>query len=144
MYRLLEKPEDSSILGNWEKYLWHYDKVIGYTFTGTIFLYSSETNEYLVFYPSKPGSNCKGYGKFDSISEFENEILKDDLFIEYALYPVDSEFIAEARAQLGDLEKDQIYYATLDPALGGSIDINNFSKGNIWVRTDVLGQNRGV
>lgn len=68
MYTLLESPEDTSILGCWEKHLWHYDKVIGYSFTGTLFLYSTDTNEYLVFYPSKDGNNAKHYGKFDSVS----------------------------------------------------------------------------
>ena len=144
MYKLLTDPVDVAMLGSWEKHLWHYDKVIGYSFTGTLFLYSTETDEYLVFYPSKDGSNCKGYGVFESVSEFENTILKDENFIQYALFPIDEQFIETLVEKLGVLGAEEIYFPVLEPTLGGSLELDNFDKGNVWIRTEILGLNRGL
>ncbi|WP_299769927.1 hypothetical protein [uncultured Pseudoteredinibacter sp.] len=144
IYRLLDEPLDIDILGCWEKHMWHYTKVIGYSATGTIFLMSPETDEFMVFYPSMPGNNCKGYGEFGNIKDFEEVILKDEVFHEYCLYPISPEDIPILIQNLGELEDEQIFYPKLDPALGGSLELDEFDKGNVWVRTEILGQNRGI
>ncbi|MDP5143940.1 hypothetical protein ORJ00_14425 [Rheinheimera baltica] len=126
IYTLFDKPIHRAILGVWEKHMWQYTEVIGYSATGAIFLFSPETCEYLVFYPSMPGSNSKGYGVFDSLQEFKETILDEEGFPEYCLYPINPE----------DLE-------SLENKLG-SLDLEGFDKGNIWVRTEILGQNRGI
>ena len=124
--------------------MWHYTMIIGYSATGTIFLQAPETNEYLVFYPSMPGSNCKKYGEFDSILGFENEILKEETFPQYCLYPISPQDLSVLEDRLGKLENDQIYFPKLDPALGGGLELEGFDKGDIWVRTEILGMNRGI
>ena len=124
--------------------MWHYTKVIGYSATGSIFLMSPETMEFLVFYPSMPGNNSKGYGEFKSIEDFEEIILKDDVFPDYCLYPIPPDDLITLQNTLGELEEEQIYYPKLDFALGGSLDLGGFDKGNVWVRTEILGQNRGI
>ncbi len=145
IYKLLEAPIDrGEVLGYWEKHMWHYTKVIGYSATGSIFLMSPETMEFLVFYPSMPGNNSKGYGKYQSIEDFEETILKDDVFPDYCLYPISPDDLITLKNTLGELEEEQIYYPKLAPALGGSLDLDGFDKGNIWVRTEILGQNRGI
>jgi len=144
IYTLLENHLDTDILGCWEKHVWHFKKVLGYSATGAIFLVSPGTNEYLTFYPSMPGNNCKNYGKFKSTEEFENEILKEPSFPQYCLYPINPEDLEILESNLGPLENEQIYYPKLDPALGGSLELDRFDKGNIWIRTEILGQNRGI
>lgn len=144
VYVLLEKPLPSDVLGVWEKHLSHYTEVVGYSATGSIFLYAPESKEYLVFYPSMPGNNSKGYGVFDNINEFEDTILKEESFANYCLYPIDPEDLTYLENKLGSLNEFQIYYPKLDPALGGSLELDGFGKGDIWVRTEILGQNRGI
>ncbi len=144
VYKLLDKPEVREVLGVWEKHLWHYTNIVGYTATGAIFLCAPDTSEYIIFYPSMPGNNCKSYGKFDSVEEFEDKILKEESFPDYGLYPINRDDLNVLNKKLGPLGEYQIYYPVLDPALGGSFELNNFDKGNIWVRTDILGQNRGI
>lgn len=144
IYKLLDQPIERDILGCWEKHLWHYTKVLGYTATGTIFLMSPETSEFLVFYPSRPGSNCKSYGEFEGVSDFENAILKDRGFQEYCLYPIYPSDLPILEGRLGKLDENQIYYPLLDPALGGSTELDAFGKGDVWVRTEILGMNRGM
>jgi hypothetical protein len=145
-YILFEEPINRDILGCWEKHMWSYTKIIGYSATGTLFLMCPDTMEFMVFYPSMStsGSNCKGYGEFDTIQNFEEIILKDDSFEEYLLYPIDPDDLSFLQNKLGRLDKNQIYYPKLDPALGGSLELDGFDKGDIWVRTEILGANRGI
>ncbi len=91
-----------------------------------------------------PGNNCKRYGVYDSFQQFEKEVLKEESFPEYCLYPIQINDLAILEKNLGHLGKFQIYYPTLDHALGGSLNLDKFGKGDIWVRTDILGQNRGI
>ncbi len=144
IYKLLNQPIERDVLGCWEKHLWHYNKVIGFSATGTIFLMSPDTDEFLVFYPSMPGNNSKGYGEFDSIQDFEDSILKDEDFHDYCLYPITVEDLPVLEERLGKLDENQIYYPALDPALGGSLELDGFGKGDVWVRTEILGMNRDM
>lgn len=144
IYTLFKEPMNKDVLGVWEKHLWHYSEVVGYSATGAIFLHSPDSKEYLVFYPSMPGNNSKGYGVFESLDEFEEKILQEESFPEYCLYPINPETLTYLEKKLGTLGEFQIYYPKLDSELGGSLDPDEFDKGNIWVRTDILGQNRGI
>ena len=144
IYTLFDVPMHREILGVWEKHMWHYTEVVGYSATGAIFLFSPETHEYLIFYPSMPENNSKGYGVFESLQEFEETILKEVSFPDYCLYPINCESLEILESKLGLLGELQIYYPKLDLALGGSLDLDSFDKGNIWVRTEILGLNRGI
>eukprot|EP00547_Thalassionema_nitzschioides_P006780 CAMPEP_0194221606 /NCGR_PEP_ID=MMETSP0156-20130528/30970_1 /TAXON_ID=33649 /ORGANISM="Thalassionema nitzschioides, Strain L26-B" /LENGTH=56 /DNA_ID=CAMNT_0038952067 /DNA_START=253 /DNA_END=423 /DNA_ORIENTATION=+ len=46
--------------------------------------------------------------------------------------------------KLGPLGEDESYYPKVDPAIGGSLKLSTFTTGNVYVRSDVLGQNRGI
>lgn len=144
IYRILDKPESAEILGCWEKHLGGFKEVIGYSATGAIFLKSPETNEFLALYPSMPGSNSKNYGVFSSIKEFENTILKDGEFPNYCLYPISPEDLPNLEKALGKLGSFEVYFPALPPSLGGSLELDTFMKGNVWVRTDIFGQNMGL
>lgn len=143
-YRLLENESDAHVLGCWEAHVSGYSKVVGYTLTGAIFLRNPDSNEYLILYPGMPGSNCKKYGIFSGVDEFENRILKDCEFPSFGLYPVKPEDLSVLIERLGNCDKEQMYYPVPDPSIGGSGDLDTFKKGNVWVHTDLLGQNRGL
>lgn len=144
VYKLLDDFVSVDMLGVWEKHLLHFSKVVGYSATGTLFLFSPETKEFLAFYPSQPGNNSKYYGVFDNLAAFEEKILKDKDFPEFGLYPIKPEDLKYLEDKLGTLDEHQIYFPKLDPALGGSLSLDGFTKGDIWIRTDILGQNRGI
>ena len=144
IYSLLEDFLDTSVLGCWEKHLLHFKKIVGYSATGSIFLMSPESREHLVFYPSMPSNNAKNYGVFESLDDFRKDILEEPSFPEYCLYPIKPNDLDVLEANLGPLEAEQIYYPKLDPALGGSLELDQFDKGNIWIRTEILGLNRGI
>ena len=121
-----------------------YSIVIGYSATGAIFLRNPETKEHLVLYPSMPGNNCKGYGIFESTKEFEEEILKSEEFPYFGLYPIEPDELLILEKNLGPCEKEQVYYPVPEPAIGGSGELETFDKGNVWVHTDIVGQNIGL
>ena len=145
IYKILDESLPINVLGVWEKHLLQFTEIVGYSATGSILLFSPKTLEYLVFYPAiKPGNNSKNYGVFQSLKDFESNILQDESFPEYCLYPITPADLKHLERKLGKLEEFQIYFPKLDPALGGSLALDNFGKGDVWVRTDTLGQNRGI
>jgi len=121
-----------------------YTVVIGYSATGSIFLRNPESNEYLVLYPSMPGNNCKQYGSFSSNEEFEEKILREESFPYYGLYPIQPEELTILEGKLGPCDEEEIYYPVPDPAIGGSGELETFDKGNVWIHTDIIGQNKGL
>jgi hypothetical protein len=143
-YHLLEEEIDADILGCWEKHLMGYSKVVGYSATGAIFLRNPDIKYYLVLYPSMPGNNCKKYGPFANTEEFEAKILKDDNFPSYGLYPIKPDELLVLVERLGPCEKDQVYFPVPDPSIGGSGELDTFKKGNVWIHTDIIGQNKGL
>ncbi len=144
MYYLLEKPEDSNILGVWSNHIGKYTEVVGYTTLGSIILHSPDASEYLVLHPRMQGNNAKQYGKFSSIGEFEEKILKDSGFHRSCITPLSEEDVESVIARLGALEKEECFYPCLDPSIGGSGKAETFDKGNVWVSADISGQNRGL
>jgi len=144
VYFLLEEPILNDVLGVWTKHLGEFTHIVGYTATGSLFMYSPTSNQYGVFYPLKLNSNFKNYGIFSSLGEFEATILKEPLFQDHGLFPIDHSSLSELEKRIGKLGKFEIYYPKLDPAIGGSLELKQFTKGNVWVRSDILGQNRGI
>ena len=125
-------------------HLGEFDQIIGYSILGAIFLRSSSTQSYLVLYPLRGGYNCKNYGNFNSITEFESKILHDEGFAKVCLHPILPQQISKLSKRLGSLKPDEVYFPVPDPYLGGSGNLNTFKKGNVWVFADIAGQNRGL
>lgn len=143
IYKLFNTPRKSEELGAWDQYLGNFDQVIGYSLLGALFLKSSFTNEYLVLYPLRSGSNSKNYGVFNSVSDFEEKILHHPTFTEYCLHPVTEKELNELRQRLGPLDDEQVYFPVPHPSVGGSWDISSYEKGNLWIFADIACQNHG-
>ncbi|WP_223789481.1 T6SS immunity protein Tdi1 domain-containing protein [Marinicella meishanensis] len=144
IYQLYKEPVSSDKLGVWQKHLGSFTQVVGYSVTGSILLFAPDSKEYLIFYPSMPGNNCKNYGEFPDIAEFEERILKEPSFPQYGLYPITEKDVKALVKILGPLAADEIYHPALDPAIGGSLNLDGFTKGNVFIHSDILGQNRGI
>ena len=144
IYKLLKEPKDTSCLGVWVNYIGEFDEVIGYTVLGAIFLRSSTTNNYLILYPLIQGNNAKSYGTFESICEFESEILQTEDFPEFCLQPLSFSGLAEIESSIGCLDEEEVYYPAPHPSIGGSGELHTYKKGNVWVFSDIAGQNCGL
>jgi hypothetical protein len=98
MYHLLATPESSSILGSWERACGAFTEVLGYPWFGSIFLRNPGTHEYLVLHPLLYGRNAQDCGRFGSVAEFEETVLRDQGFVRDFLRPAD---LASLEARLG-------------------------------------------
>ncbi|NQZ32892.1 MAG: DUF1851 domain-containing protein [Oceanospirillaceae bacterium] len=136
IYRLIE-PQSSAAIGCWINDYQHYEKIVGYSNLGHIFLFNPSNNDYAVFYPFRGAA--KSYGAFSSIKEFEESVLLDPGFLEYVLKP---EQVQNIRNQLGALEGDDIYIPQPYPFLGGDQSVNSFTKGELWIMLDIVSQLR--
>ena len=143
IYHLFNEVRSSEDLGSWQQYIGSFDEVIGYSILGALFLKSSSTNEYLVLYPLRSGSNAKNYGVFNSVSEFESKILNHPTFSEACLDPIKEDEISQLQEKLGDLDNEQVYYPVPHPSIGGSYDISTYDKGDLWAFADIACQNHG-
>ena len=138
MYELIS-PKTIDYLGCWEGNTNQFNEIVGYSYLGHIFLHSTETNEYSVLHPFKRA--LKNYGEFESLNAFESQILKDEGFIEYVLEPAHLEAVTKF---VGPLENEEVYYPCPYPMVGGSCEANTYSKGNVWVFAELVGQTHGI
>ncbi|MEI6893627.1 MAG: T6SS immunity protein Tdi1 domain-containing protein [Colwellia sp.] len=133
-YRIIE-PISSDAIGHWIKDYPLYEQIIGYSNLGHIFLFSPSKSDYAVFYPFKAAA--KSYGTFNSISEFEKEILQDEGFSQYVLNADHAQKISKA---IGTLNENEVYIPKPYPFLGGDESADSYEKGNIWTMLDLVSQ----
>ncbi len=132
-YTLID-PVSVSKLSVWDKYLKPYDKVVGYSNLGLIFLMSSNDKEYAVLNPFKAAT--EGYGTFDTLDDFEKNILKDSEFIEDFLQPTQHLSLLE---KAGPLEKEEVYVPQPIPLIGDTKDPKTYIRADVWMFMDVIG-----
>ena len=137
-YSLLQPIRPLSVLGCWESQLPTFTHVVGYSGLGHFFILDQRKNEYAVFYPFLKA--YKGYGAFNSLEEFESEILKDSDFSEYVLEPRHQALI---KNHVGPLNAEEVYIPEPYPFLGGTEEPETYSKGNIWVFAELVGMSHG-
>jgi hypothetical protein len=114
-----------------------FHDVVGYSSLGDVFLRDPDTKEYAVVYLQKHGFPARKYGPYDTVEKFQESVLEDKSFAEYCLKP---EAVAELRDRIGDLNDSEVYFPQPLPCLGGSGELSTYSKGNVWVYFDILGQ----
>lgn len=137
-YRLFPQAEPVSVLGCWEPNLSPFTHVVGYSFLGHFFLTNVEIHEFAVLHPFRRA--YKSYGRFDSVDEFEDVILKDPGFDEYVLK---LRHQAAIRAAVGELGNDEVYIPEPYPFLGGSEEPDTYAKGNAFVFAELVGRCHG-
>ena len=137
LFWFLDQPKRKECLGAWEEYVGEFDEVLGYTALGDFILRNSQTSEYLVFYPQRPGNNAKNYGPFESLAEFRRKGFDEQSFADYCLRPDDVYVLVD---RLGPLGESEVYFPVPFPCLGGSGELSTFDKGNVWIYVDLLGQ----
>jgi hypothetical protein len=135
----LTPPASAQKISCWASHFPKYDTIIGYSVLGHFFLRASADNEYIVLHPFKKAA--KSYGEFASAMAFESKVLKDDGFAAYVLRP---SHVAEIKKTVGSLSEGEVYIPEPYPFLGGSDRPETYSKGNVWVFMNIVGQFHGL
>ena len=133
-YKVIE-PIRSNVIGHWIKDYPLYEQIVGYSSLGHIFLFNPSQSDYAVFYPFKAAA--KSYGTFNSISEFEKEVLQDEGF---SLFVLNADHVQEISKAIGTLNENEVYIPKPYPFLGGDEGVGSYEKGNIWTMLDVVSQ----
>ena len=136
-YQLLDDPKHKDSLGALALYFDEFSDVVGYSALGDIFVRDPDTGEYAVVYLHRHGFPAKRYGPYDSVDRFQLEVLDDPAFAEYCLKP---DSVSQLSERVGELEDSEVYFPQPFPCLGGSGELSTYSKGNVWVYFDLLGQ----
>ncbi len=136
LYFLAPKPLPSAeVIACWAPHFKKFDEVVGYSVQGHFFMRSSKDQEYIVLHPFHRGA--KAYGKFDSLAAFEASLLKEPGFESYVLQP---EHVAAIEKVVGPVQWGEVYIPRPYPFLGGSGEPDTYSKGDVWVFMDIVGQ----
>ena len=133
-YRIIE-PVSSDAIGDWIIDFPSYEQIIGYSSLGHVFLFSPSESNYAVYYPFRAAA--KNYGTFNSISEFEKEVLQEEGF---SLYVLNNTSVKEISELIGTLNEHEVYIPSPYPFLGGDESLNSYEKGNVWIMLDVVNQ----
>ena len=137
-YRIFS-PRSSQEIARWAKEFPEFREIVGYSFLGHFFLRNPDSQEYIVLHPFKGAA--KSYGVHASVEDFEKNVLNEPGFSLYVLRP---DHVAEIHLLLGELEEDEIYIPEPYPFLGGTQAPETYSKGNVWIFMDIVGQMGGL
>lgn len=131
LYTLIE-PISSELVGLFVQERPEFSQIVGYSALGHVFLYNPSEKEYAVFYPHRQAA--KSYGSFKSITSFEEDILKESSF---SVFVLKSTFTKALIEKHGSLKSEEVFIPT--PYFHHqSENVNDFSKGNIWVMLDLI------
>lgn len=129
----------SSDLGAWAFSFPNHTEVVGYSSLGHFFLRNPDDLDYIVLHPFKRAA--KSYGSYESVEEFETEILKEPGF---ELYVLRLDHVAALCQHLGPLAEDQVYIPKPYPFLGGSEALESYEKGDAWVFMHLVADMHGL
>lgn len=138
LFRLLDPPRPVTELGCWAEVTGRFSLVAGYTAFGNFFLFDPDTQQYAVLYTIEPELVPT---HFRGSRAFVSEFLSDAGIIDHLGRPRD---VTALEARIGPLATDEVYYPVPYPFWGGSGELETFSKGNVWVFADLVGQSQGV
>ncbi len=136
---ILITPKPTTKLECWHPHYKKFDTIVGYSNLGHFFLRANSNNEYIVLHPFKKAA--KSYGVFANIAAFEKDLLKEPGFASFVLRP---DHVETIKKRLGPLKINEIFIPTPYPFLGGSEKPETYSKGDVWVFMDIVGQMHGL
>lgn len=137
-FRLIQPLVLAESMPRWAGQFPQFEAVVGYSELGHVFLAESG-GEFAVLHPFT--ASAKSYGRFPSIEEFADTVLRDPDFAGYVLLP---EHVAEVGALLGPLGDNQVYIPQPYPFLGGSMEPSTYAIGDVWTFLDLVAQMQGI
>ena len=134
-YEIFKPIDTKEAISCWASSFPNYTEIIGYSSLGHVFMKSPSDNAYAVLHPFKKGA--KSYGVFENTAQFEKQILQEESFQTFVL---NLEHVEQIGKHLGPLKEEEIYIPHPYPFLGGDESIDSYSKGNVWVMLEIVGQ----
>jgi hypothetical protein len=138
-YFLISPVPTQTAISCWAPHFPKFGTIVGYSVLGHFFLRNDVDNEYIVLHPFKKAA--KSYGTFPDTKSFETSVLKDDGFADYVLRP---KHVKEVERIVGTIKQGQVYIPRPYPFTGGSDRPETYSKGDVWVFMDIVGQMHGL
>ena len=121
-------------LANWPRLHEPFPLVVGFSRLGHAFLQNPEAKQFAVVYPLEGG--MKAYNAAD-MDEFRATVLDDPGFQQYIL---PGSLLTPIIERIGPIAPNEVYMPVPYPMLGGSGEPDTYSKGDVWVFLDIVGQ----
>lgn len=129
-----EPVSTSEFMPSWPRVHAPYPLLHGFSRLGHVFLSDDAQQQFCVVYPLQGGS--KGY-QAASLAEFQRTVTDDPDFQAWIFPPSLVRPIVE---RLGPIDSMEVYMPVPYPMIGGSGAPETYSKGDVWVFLEIVGQ----
>jgi hypothetical protein len=137
-YLILHEPTSVEELGCWSGVTNEFTEVLGYTNFGNFFLRNPDSKQIAILYTIEPEVVPTNFIDIDELLK----AITDDKDIESEL--IRSSDTAMLIKRLGSLSEEEVFIPEPYPFLGGTGELESYSKGNVWVFADLVGQSQGI
>ena len=137
-YLILQKPSSVEDLGCWSTVTNEFTEVLGYTNFGNFFLKNPNSGQLAILYTIEPEVVPTN---FTDINELIGALTNDKDIESELIRSSDTAILSK---RLGNLLEEEVFFPEPYPFLGGSGELESYSKGNVWVYADLVGQSQGV
>ena len=137
-YLILPEPASTEELGCWSGVTNEFTQVLGYTNFGNFFLKNPGTDQIAILYTIEPEVVPTN---FTDLNELIEALLNDKDIEAQLLRSSDTAILIK---RLGNLLDEEVFFPEPYPFLGGTGELESYSKGNVWVFADLVGQSQGV
>lgn len=130
---VFEEPKPISDFGLWSSQTSRYDLVLGYSLFGDLFLMDSSNNQLALLYVMPPELNeMQFFGKESFLNDcLTHEIIREDVLNEGK--------VDKLLKVVGSLDDGQVYIPEPYPFLGGNLQIESYSKGDLSTFLSIIG-----
>lgn len=130
---VFDDPKPISDFGIWSTQSSKYDLVLGYTLFGDLFLMDSSSDQLALLYVMPPELNeMQFFGKESFLNDcLTHEIIREDV--------LDERKVDKLLKVVGNLDDGQIYIPEPYPFLGGNLEIESYSKGDLLTFLFIIG-----
>jgi hypothetical protein len=134
-YTFAEEPAPTAeMMPTWPRLHQPYPLLHGFSRLGHVFLSDDNQQQFCAVYPLEGGS--KGYAAA-SLAEFRRTVTDDPGFQAW-IFP--SGLVSSVVERLGPIGPEEVYMPVPYPMLGGSGAPETYSKGDVWVFLEIVGQ----
>lgn len=119
---------------SWPRLHEPYPLLHGFSRLGHGFLSDAAQQQFCAVYPLEGGSKAYPSG---SLAEFRRTVTDDPNFQEWIFPP---SLIRPIVERLGPIDSSEIYMPVPYPMLGGSGAPETYSKGDVWIFLEIVGQ----
>ena len=124
----------SDVAPVWSSIAGRFQKIWGYNSYGDLYLQDPEKKDIAILYTINPELIPTRY---NSIRVFEEEVLSNPEYAEELIQPEKTEVLVK---KLGPLDNAEVFIANPYQFLGGDGSPESYSKGDLWVHLDLIGQ----